>query len=332
MLRFVHRHFMDSSGGIYTNLRPDRLKKEHTATGHQMLSESTALLLDYAVRTDDRALFDNQLHFLDEYLLDRGRIRWVWDPGMKPRVNSTIDDLLIIRALAQASEHWSSKAYARRSAQLAEQLLEHANAGGWLADFYDWQSGARAPTVTASYLDLATMRLLAEDSTEWKKLYGQSRELLRSASMGNGLFYKTYSIIGKTWLREPTYNAIDFLYTALHLAEDKQDVGRTLAWLDTRWKADGRLVSDYTAEGLPASQIESPAVYALAYRLLRAVEDPSPLAEQLYRRMLEWSVQDPGSPYDAGFVTLETKEAFSFDQLQALLAEAVRKETIHENQ
>lgn len=296
-----------------------------------MLSESTALMLQYALLREDRALFENQIAFLRNRLLDQNRVRWRYEPDSHAAVtvNSTIDDLLIIRSLLSGSGKWGSKDYAGLADGLAGQLIKEARNGSFMADFYDWKSGTQASTVSSSYLDLHTLRLLSERNQEWKAVYEASKELLRTSALPNGLYAKTYLVEQKQWKRETKYNAIDVLYCALHMAEDRGDVSLTLNWLNKQWQREGRLFTDYDANGKPVSSVESPAVYAIAYRLLDQTGELQQTGEQIYKRMTELAVQDKQSPYYAGYVDLAAGEGFSFDQLQALLAEIERMKNIH---
>ncbi|MCD1259785.1 hypothetical protein B5M42_013165 [Paenibacillus athensensis] len=323
---FVRTHFLAGDGGVYTNLRDDLPLQPHVANNHQMLSESTGLLLLYSLRTDRQALFDQQAGFVRERLdAGSGRIRWVIDPqGRIDEVtaNATVDDLRIVRALREGADHWQEQADGKLAAAIARQLEASVRDGEYLSDFYNWDNGANADTLTASYLDLYTLRMLGEASPLWQQVYARSRQLLQGAALSSGLFEKQFSLTTKQWMQADKLNAIDSLYTALHLAEVQGETTTTLAFLRKTWNEHGKLFNDYTRDGQPASELESPAAYALAYRLIKLAAPGDGLADSLYARMTQLAVLDPASPYYGGYVDPAKQEGYSFDQLQGLLAEA----------
>jgi hypothetical protein len=326
LFRFVAQHLMDNSGGIYTNLREDAAKVEHMATGHQMLSESTGLMMLFAVKQHRQDLFAQQYAFLNDYLVGPHVLKWVVDKENQSVVNTnaTIDDLLIIRSLLLAADHWNQPVYAKKADQIASELWKNAQSDALLADFYNWSPPQKAATVTASYLDLFTMKLLSKRSQQWAAIYASSKLLSDNAVLGNGLYVKTFDLKNRTWEVQTEFNSIDFLYSALHRAEDQGNVQATIDLIKSQWTLNKKLANAYSAAGKEINHDESPAVYALAFRLLTQVNQEPQLAEDLYQRMLQLSVQDPTSLYYGGFVDLNTKAAYSFDQLQALLAESER--------
>lgn len=323
---FVRQQFLAPDGGVYTNLRDDLPLQPHVANNHQLLSESAGLLLQYSLQTDRRALFAQQASFVRERLnAGSGRIRWVVDPGERideVTTDAAVDDLRIVRALRDGAKRWQEPAYGKLAAMIAKQLEDSVRDGEYLSDFYNWESGANADTLTASYLDLYTLRMLGKTSPLWEQVYARSQQLLETAALSSGLFEKQYNLQSRAWVQTDKLNAIDSLYTALHLAEVQADTSRTVAWVRQTWSEHGRLFNDYTRDGEPASELESPAVYALAYRLVKLAAPGDPLSDALYARMTLLSVQDPASPYYGGYVDSAKREGYSFDQLQALLAEA----------
>jgi hypothetical protein len=325
LLRFVYEHLMDPSGGIYTNLRDDLELEPDMAGNHQMLSESTGLMMHYALRTDRRALFDAQVSFLRNFLMtDDGQIRWVYEkqgPLSDVHVNAGIDDLKIIGALLEASERWRTDRYERLADRLADVLLKQGVADDYLTDYYDWQYDYRADTITSSYLDLGTLRKLAVRDPSWQPVYERADALLKSAYLPNGLFYKTYVIPERKWLKPDQFNMIDVLYAALHLMEGGGDASNTVRMIERKWQEDGMLFTSYDEELQTVDESISPAVYALAYRLLIHA-DRAAAAEAIRGELHRLSVRDERSPYYGGFVENSTLESYSFDHLQALLAEA----------
>lgn len=326
LLRFVVEHLMDPSGGIYTNLRNDLELEPDTAGNHQMLSESTGLMMEYAIRTNRQDLFDTQVSFLRTRLMTReGQIRWVHEeegPFSDVHVNAAIDDLKIIAALLEASERWEDDGYGRLADRLAGVLLKQGTAGDLLPDYYDWRYGEQADEITSSYLELGALGRLAERNPEWRPIRDRALSLLESSRLPGGLFLKTYRIAEGHWIGQDSFNMIDALYAAGHLASAGIDISDTLDMIERKWREDGRLSAAYDSEWRTVDEGISPAVYALAYRLLMG-DGRTDTAASILEAMYEWSERDERSPHYGGFVDPSTLEAYSFDHLQALLAESV---------
>jgi len=325
LLRFVVEHLMDPSGGIYTNLRDDLALMPDMAGNHQMLSESTGLMMEYALRTNRQALFDTQVDFLRKRLMTRGgNIRWVYEedgPYRNVHVNAAIDDLKIIAALLEASERWSDRGYGKLADRLAGVLYKQGTTGDLIPDYYDWRYGEQADEITSSYLELGAMAKLAERYPEWQPILDRARSLLESARGPGGLFLKTYRISEGRWIDQDSFNMIDVLYAAGHLAAAGIGIPDTLDMVERKWREDGLLAAAYDRDWRTVDEGISPAVYALAYRLL-AEDGRADTAEEILAALYELSVRDERSPWYGGFVDPSTLEAYSFDHLQALLAES----------
>lgn len=326
LLAFVLDHLMGIDGGIYTNLKDDLPHVQDIANNHQVLSESVGLLMLYAILEDDLELFTTQYNFLNEYLLSgKQRVRWFADPrepSNNPNTNASIDDLKIIKALLLASDAWDDSKYQRLALSIADHLYEVQVTDAGLLDYYDWQSDQTANTVTTSYLDLYTLRLLSMENEKWEPVYERALNILEESRLQNGLFQKTYDASTDRWEQNESFNMIDVLYVAVHLAEVDQPVKNTLQFIEDKWTKDQKLYGSYDSSGSPVHMIDSPAVYALAYQLLLLVGDQHELAEAFYNKLFSLQVSDRTSEYYGGFVELNTMEAFSFDHLHALIAES----------
>ena len=325
LLRFVAEHLMDPSGGIYTNLRDDLALPPDTAGNHQMLSESTGLMMEYALSVNRRDLFDSQAHFLTTRLMtDDGQIRWVYEeegPYRDVSVNAAIDDLKIIAALLKASERWEDEGYGKLADRLSGVLLRQGTAGDLLPDYYDWRHGELADEITSSYLELGALGRLAERDSAWRPIRDRALELLESARLQGGLFLKTYRISEGRWLEQDAFNMIDVLYAAGHLAAAGVGIPETLDMIERKWREDGELHAVYDREWRTVDASISPAVYALAGRLLTDA-GRADTAAPILGGMHDLAVRDEDSPWYGGFVDPDTLEAYSFDHLQALLAES----------
>ncbi|MCR8643122.1 glycosyl hydrolase family 8 [Paenibacillus sp. N1-5-1-14] len=327
LYKFIITHLMDKSGGIYTNLRSDLPKEPHLAKNHDMLLESTGLLLEYALLTNRRYLFDQQLHFITQHLQAAGGLlRWKYDGprGEKAKTNASLDDLRVIRNLLNAHDKWGDESYQTYALLLGDALLKANRQGDLLVDYYDIPSKYRANQVTISYLDVPTMKRLAAFNPEWLAVKQASEALLTKAQMPSGLYMKTHDLKSNQWVPgEGKYNAIDSLIAAYHAAEAGISITPTINWLQQTWAKDRQLYAHYSEKGHSADQVESPAAYAIAARLAHKV-NLHELEAELTARMQQFAVQDPNSEYVGGYVDLPTLQCYSFDNLQALLVQAER--------
>ncbi|TFE31685.1 glycosyl hydrolase family 8 [Cohnella luojiensis] len=328
LFRVFYKSFMDDSGGIYTNLRNDVPKVSGTATGHQMLSESTGLMMLYALRNGDQMLFDQQFSFLNKHLITKtGLVRWMVDledDSHDVSSNASIDDLRIIWALREADRMWGQekgRLYSKKAEKISVALQKHNVTGGILTDYFDWKSEQPADSVTSSYLDLKTIWDLAENDEDWKPVYESSLQILKEAALSNGLYKKTYKWKTGDWEPIESVHLVDTLYCAYHLAEVGKDVSPTIRLIETRMEAEGKLHGRLHPDGTSAGDLESPAVYALAIRLLDIVNPKHPIIEKLKQRLQDMAVSDSNSMYQGAFVHLPDLEGYSFDQLQSLLVE-----------
>ena len=109
---------MVQKAGIYTNFNNEQ-KKSDKATGHDMLSESSGLWLEYLAQTHQNKAFREFYQHTKKYF-DQGRqFSYRIDDKTKKKsdVNATIDDLRIIRALQIYAHNTNSEKYRREAAK-----------------------------------------------------------------------------------------------------------------------------------------------------------------------------------------------------------------------
>ncbi|MGB8957145.1 MAG: hypothetical protein WCC10_17370 [Tumebacillaceae bacterium] len=328
LYRFLALHMTDPYGGTYTNLQPSAADEVqgNTATGHAVLSESVGLLMEYAVLSNNLALFDLQTHLLQQRFIQKDFIRWVvpsQGTAPAPNVNAALDDLRIIGALLSGANTFHQPHAHQLALQLAQSLRAHNEKQGYLLDYASADRTTLAPSVQVRYLDLATLAKLQQLDPAYIPIYQHGANLYRQALQPSGLYATAYLPDKQAFQQENNRTAVtpnmsEQLVAALHAqaADLPTDGMRNL--LKRTLTSRGRLFATVTYEGSPATTVESPAVYALAARFLqRAGEDD--FAKRCLSRLRDFQVPPPHQ-YQGGFVDLKSLTAFSFDQLQALLA------------
>jgi hypothetical protein len=111
---------------------------------------------------------------------------------------------------------------------------------------------------------------------------------------------------------------VESLLTVYHLSLADSCPEQTLKYLKKSLQS-GKLYSVYDLNGAPKSLTESTAIYALC-ALIGAKENDADLYRAAINHMLAFQVLDPKSPVYGAFADAGTLQAFSFDNLLALLA------------
>ncbi|MCR8978616.1 hypothetical protein [Brevibacillus laterosporus] len=332
---FTRKHMASPEGGIHTNY----LANADKTKGHAVISESVGLLLKYAVASHNKALFDQQVTLLKHRFVEGDFIAWIYPRTSHNTVNSSVDDLRIIEALIDGAQIFNNEQANDLGLRLARGLLATNSDGKWLYDYADKKKQQVAPTVQIRYANLSALEKLADRIPEYVPIYEQMKKLLEQAEQTNGLYALAYLPKERIYVQDPALQAIavstnmsEQIITALYaekagistihirkrLADSLQQTGKLFATVD---KQSGNMKSD----------IESPAVYALA-AMLFTESDQRSLAVQCLTRLAELQVSSQSyddAPtdirkqavqFEGGYLDVYTLQAFSFDQLESLLA------------
>lgn len=304
---FIDKHFI-RDGFMRTNLietEPGEL-----ASGEDFLSESAGLLMLYYLSGDERQKFDVQVnrlmtHFLNGNQLIKWRIRRELN---RETVNSTIDDLRIVKALMMAAERWDRKDYKSIAKKLSAQLLKHCVTENTLTA-YDSPNSPKAPFV---YYDFKAMQLMGGFDEKWRRLATVNMENILSRQVKGLPLYEDH------WFaNDNPFPTVENLMTMMHLSEAGIEDLQSITWLKAQLKRKG-LFGSYSIAGAPLNSVESPAIYAIAAIIAKLNNDAELyyLAVERLKKMQNMEHNE----YYGGFIDLERLSAFSFDQLLSLLA------------
>jgi hypothetical protein len=304
---FIGKHFIDN-GFMRTNLI--ETEQGELASGEDFLSESAGLLMFYYLRGDERQKFDAQVDILTTYFWNKNRlIKWRIRRGLKQKtVNSTIDDLRIVKALMMAAERWDRKDYKSIAKKLSVQLLKHCVTENTLKA-YDSPNSPKAPLV---YYDFQAMQLMGEYDKKWRKLATINMENILSRRIKRLPLYEA-----NRFAKDNAFPTVENLMIMMHLSEVGIKDPQSIRWLKEQLKRKG-LFGSYSIEGAPLNSVESPAIYAIAAIIARLNRD-----EELYylaAERLKKMQNMEHNEYYGGFIDLKRLSAFSFDQLFSLLA------------
>jgi len=324
--KFIEKRLVTEDGGVFTQSeirgwwifrRLDR--KTLKASG--VLSESTGLLLKYAVLADDRDLFEQQFAFAKRYLTGQiGLFFWKVSHDGELTANSTasVDDLRIVGACIDAFERWKNEKHLEFALQVAENIRRHEVVDNHLRDFVNWRDwGNRtvADTIRLSYIDLETMRKIAKYQPAWKEVFKAGETLLAEGRMPSGLFLERFNF-SKGKYEGMRQNTINQVYCALFFSESEKNGGKTLAFFKDQLEENGAIFAEYDAlTGEATKFFESTSVYALLARYALKTGD-SAMARAMLERLLKFQNENTFSSLYGSF---SDDEIYSFDNLEALL-------------
>jgi hypothetical protein len=320
MLRMFVEGPLSGAYGVHTNFL-DTGQNAAEASGYEVLSESAGLLLRYYARMADRTAFDTTWRKTKEQLGLSGGFSYRYSPKLNKTypVNAAIDDLRLIRALHEAYAQFGDKHYMEEARRYGRQFTAHNIKNGRLYDLYDSDYQTTNDFITLCYVDLKTLALLPLPTAEQDKLLTEMSGILEKGYLSDTFpFYETrYRYADKTY-ESDTIRTAESLVTILSLAEMGQERPESIRFLAEQVK-EGTLYGAYTRTGEPINKVESTALYALAALIGSEVQDRT-LYEASIQRMNAFQLTVEGSPLTGAFADADRSEAFSFDNLLALLA------------
>ncbi len=285
----------------------------------EVLCESQGLMMEYAVKAKDKALFDVAYHYIAAFSSDVGLLPWRITGQTPATLNATLDDLRIVNALLDAELAWGG--YQSQADALAEALLRRCAPERQLRDFYAWDQNRAAQTLALCYVDVRTLARLSKRHTGWKTVYDNAVQLLLGGYISDDfpLYYPAYDYEAEAYTGTEL-NMAEAAFTLLQLARLDALPAATHAFLLESLKGPG-LYARYHTDGNVMEEFtyESTAVYALLVLAAQELQDPE--LERLARgRMERMRILDVGTPF-CGAYGLKTGDAlYAFDQLTALLA------------
>lgn len=317
--QFVLSKLLGNRGDVYTNYI--QTPSDGLTRGHDALSESQGLLMQIAVKADDRQLFERVWGYAKENMQsDNSLFSWRIVEGTKADSSATIDDLRIVDALFSASQVWKTNAYDADITQISDALLSECIKGSLPITAYDFSTEAGTDEVQLSYLDLQLMQRLASKNEKWQKVYNKSKQLISKGIVSRALpLYRPKWDIGEHQFESSDkFNMIDSLLVEYHLVQIGSINEKHLDWLKTQL-AQGQIYCDYNANGEAVSAGESTAVYAITMLIAKEAKNTD-LYALARDRMLKFQVSDATSEIYGAFGDESDLQVYSFDNLMSLLA------------
>lgn len=318
--QFVLNHMLEE-GGVRTNFL-DTSGVFEFATGSDVLSESQGLLMKYAVETENAALFAQTYNYLQDKLVHNGALisyRYSDQYGIFP-MNAAIDDLRIIRALLEAAQTFKNKSYEAKALEYAQKLYDVCVVDNHLRDFYDATWDMASSTLTLCYVDFKTLSMLSTHDSRWELVLKNGVDIVKTGYLGDAfpLFASHYSFDGTSYSTQ-NIDAVQAMLVTLHLAEIGECPAKTKDFIKEQVQK-GTLWGSYSTNGDPQSDVQSTAIYALAAQLGAELNETE-LEQVAISRMMQFRVEDVEAQLYGAYGNVNTMEVFSFDNLNAMLAE-----------
>jgi hypothetical protein len=317
--RFI-RERLSGPDGVRTNYI-DTEQNQEQATGFEVLSESASLLLRYQALSRNREGFAVSWEQAKR-VFDRERLfSYRYSPKLSKQypLNAAVDDLRMIRALYEAGEAFGDKAYTSLADKYGLRFAKYNIPDGEMRDFYDDTYDKANPFITLCYIDLKTLGRLPLPSKNHSDLMKKMQKIVANGYISDLFpFYQTrYNYQSKLYETD-SIHTVESLLTILSLAEVGQTPEASLRYIKQE-VLHGALFGAYSLDGKPLNDIQSTAIYALAAMIGSETRDQE-LYEAAVKRMQAYRVDDPASPLYGGFGDTGSGQAYSFDNLMALLA------------
>ncbi|UQZ34031.1 hypothetical protein C2I18_11115 [Paenibacillus sp. PK3_47] len=319
LLDFIETQ-LSGPDGIYTNLL-DTDQSDEAATGHEVLSESASLIMRSAVLGGNQELFDRHWSIARAVFDMDGGFSYRYSPKLEKQypVNAAVDDLRLIGALYDAGKAFADRSYTEEADKYALRFYSNNVKDGYLKDFYDNYYKNTNEFITLCYINLSVLQKLSIPDGLRGILLHNMTGILQEGYLSNEFpFYETRFDYRTGKYSSENINTVESLLSILNLTEMKRQNPRSITYIKEQVEA-GTLYGQYTRDGQPANDIRSTAIYALA-AMIGAEAGDDDLYQAGLARMNEFRITDPDSPLYGGFGNPDTGEAYSFDNLMALLA------------
>jgi hypothetical protein len=221
-----------------------------------------------------------------------------------------------------AYDRWGDDEYQRILQDLIQRTKKHELTVYGLVDYYDARTKTAATTVSLAYIDLYTMDLIARTDDDWAQAAAKGLEVIKGGFISNQApFYRQcYDYAAKSYSMEDEINIIDYLKVLLHLSEVGRVPQQSIRWLRNQLDNYGALYNGYyVSTGQPSTDLQCSASYALGCRIATNIDDAE-LYKVMRDRLMSFQIRAEESELDGAWGDFGSKEVFSFDNLQAVLA------------
>jgi thiol-disulfide isomerase/thioredoxin len=318
---FLAKHMTNQSGGVYCNAKDSGA----TPGGHDVLSETQGLMMQYAVLSRNKSLFDAVWDFTKEKMEKNGLAAWYFTKdGKAAGVNATLDDLRIWSSLADADDTWGG--YAQAADAVCGAIDRDCVRNDHLVNFYEFSSGKKSNTLSLCYGDLSALRRMAQTDARFSSVAENTLETVRNGYISDNFpfYYSSYDYDKKSYSKDDL-NTAEALTTLWNLAKAGELKAESLAWLKKQVSGEG-LAARYHVSGsaVQGCEYHSTAVYALT-ALIAGEEGDRVLYNAALQKMERYRNGDAGKEAYGAFGDPDAGDFPAFDQCMPLLVYAGKR-------
>ncbi len=280
-------------------------------------SEAASYYLLWSAKERDKEAFDKQLDFIEKNMIHptQGYMMWRLEPDdavIGDGSNIATDaDLRMIKALLIAEEQWGDKRYTQLIDKTAASLEKIAVTQDQMMAPYGGASGEtgiwKTEEVWLSYTNFEVYRALALRRGEpWRSVYYNMRGAVLNAQLSSGVYNTRLDSERKQLNLDEAHYSINSLWVMVRAAESKDpelqgSAKKSLEFYKRAFARDGKLFTSYDGGGIPASDSDSPWVYALVGRAAVALADEE-FSTEMMRKLAEFQDKDPNSELYGAFL------------------------------
>lgn len=311
---FIEDKMSREDYGIRTTYHTPTFSYDY-ASGNEVLSESMGLMMLHYISTKNEVGFKHLYSFCEQNL--KNHPIYVYRENFS--TNALIDDFRLVEALLTAAPIFDNASYLDAALSYASVLYETNLFKGNLVDFYDAYYKNQNNTLTLCYVNFKLLDQLSTHDSRWQPILEKTKSIVKDGFISDSfpLYYNNYNYDLNNYNQE-SIHIVHGLKTLLHLAQIGELPEVSLQWLKQN-VSEGTLYGSYSITGEALTDIQSTAAYALAARIAALMND-SVFYEQCIERMEQYHITDYADPLYGAFGNSKTQEAYSFDQLCALLA------------
>lgn len=303
----------------------------HDSDSYSFRSESVWMVMEYALKTNNRTLFDKEFEFLKGKQLDstHNLAYAELDAGLEPVKSggyyhsATGADLRIVRALYGAHDKWGGSDYAPVAKKMRDSILANEVFGQVMVREAFWSGGSITPStlLRTDDPDWHIIQKFGEEKQEWKGVMERTRSHVLGCRE-SGMFWPIYDAAALGCKYEPGAGVAQtrvFLTAAISFVDiQAMEPGVvTMNKMNNEYSRYGILSNAYAIpfNGVPNGE-EDPGTYAVMGRLAAKMGSCT-IAANMRDEVLRYFVGDADSPLYGSISYNGT--AMAYDNLQALL-------------
>lgn len=320
----ILQHFIENKmmtkKGIYTNYKKQSYEKS-VARGHELLSESSGMWLEYLVYTHQNKKFRKFYQATKETFDQKSQFSYRYTPltNKKSNVNATLDDLRIIRSLQMYADQTGNKSFKKEAAKRFALLQKNTMSNGKIASFYDIKAKAASSEGSLAYYDFSTLKYFESTTKQNRKMYKKQLAVVKNGYLGDAfpLYASSYDWNSKAYSNNDL-NTSEALETLLHLAEINKLKAVSLNWLERQVKQN-TLYNTYSVNGNIVNRSHSAGSYAVA-AMIFAEQGKKKMYQKSMDLVWKYQVDNKKSDIYGGIGIEHQNEAYSYNNLTTLLA------------